>query len=341
MRVLFLTVSLGLAVPAIMGVSISKVSNVTGIDPIYIDSDYTLDSDLTFNKDGFIIMADYITLDLNGHKIDCTAPFPSYTIGVKVEGRTGVTVKDGIISQFWSNIFLNNSNGITLTGITATLNMFKSLYGFALENSSGITLTGNTAAESEYGYYLKDSSSNTLNGNTATNNYKSGFYLENSSSNTLNDNTASATLNDGFDLRDSSKNTLTRNIVTENDYGIHLSNSSGNTIYNNYFDNNKNVYDEGTNVWNIAKAPGTNIMGGPYLGGNYFSDYQGKDADGDRIGDTPYEIPGGANRDSLPLVELQWVGAFPIPGGPIGILLATLLLLLAMYPMRRRKRKSR
>jgi len=131
-----------------------------------------------------------------------------------------------------------------------------------------------------------------------------------------------------------------------------LSGSSGNTIYNNYIDNTKNVYDEGTNVWNIAKTPGTNIMGGPYLGGNYFSDYQGKDADGDGIGDTPYEIPGGANRDSLPLVEpqpapittttsLAPVGAFPIPGGPIGILLATLLLLLAIYPMRRRKRKSR
>jgi len=72
--VLFLTVSLGLAVPAIMTASISKASNAMGIDPIYIDADYTLDSDLIFNKDGFIIMADDITLDLNGHTINCTAP---------------------------------------------------------------------------------------------------------------------------------------------------------------------------------------------------------------------------------------------------------------------------
>jgi hypothetical protein len=38
-------------------------------------------------------------------------------------------------------------------------------------------------------------------------------------------------------------------------------------------------------------------MGGPYLGGNYWSDYAGNDTDRDGIGDTPHSY------DLLPLVE--------------------------------------
>ncbi|MFQ5819205.1 MAG: NosD domain-containing protein, partial [Candidatus Heimdallarchaeota archaeon] len=142
-------------------------------------------------------------------------------------------------------------------------------------------------------------------------------------------------------------NTLTGNTATNNDdYGIYLTNSTGNTIYNNYFDNDRNAYDDGTNAWNSTRTYGKyNIIGERVIGGNYWGDYRGADADRNEIGDTPYEIPGGANRDYLPLVEEQPfisptpVGLFPIPGGPVGMLFATLLL--AIRSVRREKRKSR
>jgi hypothetical protein len=89
-------------------------------------------------------------------------------------------------------------------------------------------------------------------------------------------------------------------------YGVSLISSSGNLCYNNYFSHNTiNGYDDGNNTWNIAKTLGTNIIGGPYLGGNYWDDYTGKDNNTDGIGDTPYNISGGDNQDVYPLIFLN------------------------------------
>jgi parallel beta-helix repeat protein len=85
------------------------------------------------------------------------------------------------------------------------------------------------------------------------------------------------------------------NIISHNANGIDLDQSRNNIIYHNNFNNN---------TLQITTSPGgINTWDNGYPnGGNYWDTYTGVDSDGDHIGDTPYIIYGGFNRDRYPLM---------------------------------------
>jgi len=122
-------------------------------------------------------------------------------------------------------------------------------------------------------------------------------------------------------------------------YGVSLeADVSDSTVINNKIVAAKCAKDIGMgNTWNATKTAGTNIVGGPNLGGNYYSTYNGVDANLDGIGDTPFAIEGGISTDYLPLflvsapsaprsltanpgnaqVTLQWVAPADDGGNPL------------------------
>ncbi len=117
----------------------------------------------------------------------------------------------------------------------------------------------------------------------------------------------------GISLGDSSSNTLSGNNASKNNVGISLYDSSINKIYNNIFNNTINTFlffFSRSNTWNTDKTPGTNIIGGPYLGGNFWANPSGTgfsqtctDANGDGICDSTYFLQ-GRNSDYLPLAKI-------------------------------------
>jgi len=263
-----------------------------------------------------------IAADSGDHVFEVTANYVNIT-GFNVTGATGID-KAGIClneadrcnisdnnasNNEYLGIYLDSSSDNILLNNTASNNGH---HGIELYDSSNNTLTCNTANSNCCdGIYLDYSSNNTLLNNTASNNEGDGIGLYYLSDNTLTGNTADSNYYGGIYLEFSSNNTLLNNTASNNDfdcddrdyYGIELLyDSSDNLIYNNYWSNTNNAYDDGSNRWNTTIiTTGPNIIGGPSIGGNYWSDYACADPDGDGFGEEPYNITDGINFDYHPL----------------------------------------
>lgn len=102
--------------------------------------------------------------------------------------------------------------------------------------------------------------------------------------------------------------TISGNKISGCNIGVSLAETSNNKIFNNNFNNTVNIRTEDTNIFNTKKASGKNIVGGPYLGGNYWAKPDGKgfsqthsDSNGDGFSEVPYKID-EINVDYLPLI---------------------------------------
>ncbi len=136
-----------------------------------------------------------------------------------------------------------------------------------------------------------------------------GIRIENSNFNTVAGNRIAHSGSYGISLAFSDFNTLYDNkILNSTAAGIFLD-SSENTIFNNFFNNSLNVEFglNHTNYWNTTLQPGTNIVGGSYIGGNFWADPSGSgfsenciDGDADGICDISY-VMNSNNTDYLPL----------------------------------------
>lgn len=146
--------------------------------------------------------------------------------------------------------------------------------GIYFQNVDNSTVSSNYISDNLYGIFLNSSHYNYFDGNDIRN----------------------STNGDGFSMDNSNYNTLVNNTIESNKYaGIGFWSSSNNLAYHNNLIGNlqNNGYDDtGTNSWDNGTE------------GNYWGDYTGVDEDKDGIGDTPYEIPGGAGAsDNYPLME--------------------------------------
>jgi parallel beta-helix repeat protein len=209
------------------------------------------------------------------------------------------TFKGNYLSNSQAGLFLAyGSEGAVIEGNTMESNQ---LVGAIIMSSNGSRVIGNTVSGNMMGLFLSSSKDLNVSHNVITSNYEYGLISEDSSLadyayNNLTNNSF------GFYMVFSNQSTFAHNRVADNALGLFVLGSNGSVFYDNYFNNTQNALTaESANDWNIVKTPGTNILGGPYIGGNYWSDYNGYGTNEDGFGSNPYDI-GDDNVDRLPLI---------------------------------------
>ncbi|VVB55516.1 Periplasmic copper-binding protein (NosD) [uncultured archaeon] len=290
---------------------------------------------------------DGITLNGNEHKItgngtDCGV-YLYYRIHVTIKNLivekfvSGICLSQSSYNNLTGNIILNNKDGIRLAG--SDYNNITN--NTALNNSNGIGLyfppgkennltenivknnilgicicrghdnnfTSNIVSNNSDGFRIYYSGDNTLKNNTISYNSGSGIFSDwGSINNKFTRNTISNNPGSGLILRYGTNNSFAENTVSNNSVGIIIAENPY-KIFNNYFNNSNNtqIFFNISGIWNITKQPGTNIIGGPYLGGNFWAYPNGTgfsqtctDNNKDGLCDIRYTLDDN-NTDYLPL----------------------------------------
>ena len=210
-----------------------------------------------------------------------------------------------------NNAIFVDADNVKISGIKANAATAESASGICLSGCNNCVIEQNKLTVNGRGIYLVSSRGCTVSGNTIVNNGYYGIVLGSSNNNIISGNTATNSER-GIYIGNSDENTVSGNTVTLNGvlgfYSCSL--CDRNQIYNNYFNNTEISVKTGSgNTYNTTKTAGTNIIGGSYIGGNYWGKPDGKgfsdtavDKDGDGISDSTYTLPGSSYVDYLPLV---------------------------------------
>jgi parallel beta-helix repeat protein len=187
-------------------------------------------------------------------------------------------------------------------------------------NVDNVTISGFTVRDGYHGIDLRGNHAHIVNCRVSNNTIgiHTGGYSSTFGGNIIEENVIINNVGVGISLY-TNDDTVCNNIVAGNDVGINLFNTSDVVIWGNTIENNQ----EGcrvslsssnrifhNNFLNNTVQALTNFPPGPCnwdngypSGGNYWSNYNGTDANGDGIGDTPFIIDED-NIDRYPLMML-------------------------------------
>jgi len=274
------------------------------------------------------------SLSLVGENVDTTvidgAPSEGYRIPIKIE-CDHVTVCGFKILYGYAGISVGevkycSISGNRIAGGTHGIKLFGTSYSNITENY--LEQIGLSAA-----IQLSASNYNLVTGNYIKECTEGIQVWQHSTNNTVMENTITNCDDIAIRLQYADNNTVARNYVVSNSrLGTSIYVANNNTITHNSYINNTEALPLGEWEW-YAKTFGYNGSVN-IINQNYYSDYNGTDADGDGLGDTPY-IFNDENQDPHPLMEPIEIEAIPeFPSWIILPLLLTVALAATLYRKR-------
>lgn len=304
--------------------------NVEGTDKLQRDGNiYTFLGNISIDgsgTDGFIVERDNIVIDGADYTLQLTGEM-KFSKGITLMERSNVTIKNLRILNFNYGIQLQNSSGNTLStnyihpiGIKVNGSHNNTIIenhlvgrggdgtGIVMDiypdygNSTGNQFLGNNITEQGVGINSIVGSANIISGNDITNCTIYGIFLT-----------------------DYPNSLIIGNTFENNVIGIFFSHgASNNIIYDNNFVNNQKDVDDAHSILPTVYGLSVNSWDNGSRG-NYWSNYNGTDDNGDGIGDSPHFVYEN-NQDNYPLMNPVDIEEFIIPEFPS----MTILLLLLM-----------
>ena len=281
-----------------------------------------------------------VTIDGAGHVVTGASRENSEAVYVNKYGSevTNVTIKNLKLDSWETAIHYNYVKGKTGdTNLISNCDITKSGTGIHIEYSDNIHLDGNTIRDCGTGVIIDQISTHTVFTDNTLKNNQQGMSITHSDHTELVKNNINTCEVYGVDVTESDGSIITDNTISDNKYAaLKVENSKDATIignvfsktgtgaaliltnevhnasiFNNYFEsfNDVNVDQISSDLtWNTTLQLGTNILGGPYLGGNFWGGTGGStgfsestpDTAGYGICDKPFTI-NQYNFDYLPL----------------------------------------
>ena len=274
----------------------------------------TTNSEIT-NCSGHISLADSRNNTISENRL----------VNAKSTVRTSALCALELLNCQYNTVF---GNDIAMSGETWAGSECIHISNSAYNNIYGNNIYGTEVPNKGRAIYLTGSTSNSIHGNNITKS-ETAIYSASDTRETIYQNNFEG-CNVAISMSSSSGYSVFANNITNCITGVSIFESNNNAFYhNNFIDNKQHVFEQHESYYPPFYRYSVNNTWDNGVDGNYWSDYNGTDNNGDGIGDTPYTVYENYT-DRYPLMNPVVIQEFPDTTPPFPTWIVAAIVIIAV-----------